>query len=135
MELTRIDFGYQKAIDRRQLWAQFVALYQAGESATLTPEENAMADAIRNENEIEDGYTGFIQKYYELDPTNTTWTTTTTDIVDQLTINGVTGANTTNIGLSLKKLGLERKRQRVNGIQETRWIGITRSSYGDKVRR
>jgi predicted P-loop ATPase len=135
VELTRIDFGYQQAIDRRQLWAQFVALYHAGESATLTPEETAMADAIRNENETEDTYTGFIQKYYEVDPENQTWTTTTTDIVDQLTINGVTGANISNIGMSLKRLGLERKRSRLNGLQETRWIGIIRNKFGDMVRR
>lgn len=136
VELTKIDKDYIKVIDPVQLWAQFVALYQAGESAKLTPEETMMANVIRCDNETEDAYSGFVLKYYDVDPTCDTSLETTTEIVDQLTINGVSGANTTNIGLALKRLGLERKRARNGrGNQETCWLGISRNNIGERVRR
>lgn len=134
VEIKKIDFAYIKAIDPKQLWAQFVALFNAGESAALTPEESKMADAIRNQHETEDAYTGFILKYYDIDHDQPRWVETTTDIVDQLAINGVSGVNVTNVGLSLKRLGLERYRE-TTGQKRTLWSGITRNSFGDKVRR
>jgi len=142
VELTRIEQGYVKTINPEQLWAQFVALYRAGESARLTPEETLMADAIREGQETEDAYAGFIAKFYDLDLAQTStakrmpgWNETTTDIVEQLTINGVAGVNVTNVGLSLKKLGLTSDRRQVKGIREIRWYGLCRNNMGDKVRR
>lgn len=141
VELTSIDFAYKHAIDPAQLWAQLVALYRAGESANLTPEEKVMANGIRTGHEIEDQYLGFIAKFYNVDlektipsTENMDWSTTTTDVVEQLTLNGVPGANTTNIGISLVRLGLVKVRQRVNGVQETRWYGLSRNNVGFKTR-
>lgn len=141
LEITKINFEYMAIIDPLQLWAQFVALHRAGETADLTPEELAMANAIRNSHETEDGFAGFVAKFYEIDLTraestegNQYWSTTTTDIVEQLAINAVVGVNTTNIGLSLRTLGLFRVRQRISGIQETRWYGLRRNSVGAKTR-
>lgn len=141
LEIAKIDFEYMIKIDPLQLWAQFVALHRKGESASLTPEETAMANAIRNSHELEDSYAGFVAKYYDIDlkyaapsDANQAWSVTTTEVVDQLDINGVRGCNTTNVGLSLKTLGLGRARKRVNGVQETRWYGLTRNAIGDRVR-
>lgn len=133
VELTRIDFAYLTKINCRQLWAQFVALYNAGESAALTREEKVMADAIRCDHETEDNYTGFILKYYHVAPEQSVWSEVTADIVEQLLLNGVPGANVTNIGLALKRLGLESRRAGKQKI--TTWSGIQRNDIGDKVRR
>lgn len=141
VEIEKIDFGYQSVIDVTQLWAQFVALYKSGESAALTPEEKEMANKIRNSHETEDNFTGFITKYYDIDlarakadPANQQWSATTTEIVEQLSINDVAHVNVTNIGLSLRGLGLARQRQRVNRVQETRWFGLYRNNTGHKVK-
>lgn len=133
VEITKIDHSYVSKIDNRQLWAQFVALYKAGESPRLTPEEQRIADAIRAQHEVEDGFAGFILKYYDVDSKESDWSETTTEIVSQLTLNSVQGANPTNIGLSLKRLGLE-KAERARGGQ-VRWKGIKRNGEGNKVRR
>lgn len=142
VEIKKIDFAYIKAIDPQQLWAQFVALYRAGESVQLTPEEKVMADQIRLGHEVEDNYAGFILKYYTIDRNhaepgdgNLDWSTTTTDVVEQLTLNGVRDANVSNIGAALKSLKMTRARQRVEGVQETRWYGLQRNNVGDKQRR
>lgn len=133
VEITKIDFDYLDKIDCHQLWAQFVVFYKCGMSAALTPEEKAMADAIRNDHETEDNYAGFILKYYDVDASQAGWLETTTEITDQLMINGVYGPNPTNIGLALKRLGLESKRVGKNKI--TTWIGVRRNNIGDMVRR
>lgn len=141
VEIESIDFRYAQAVDPLQLWAQFVALYRASESEKLTAEEKVVADTIRLGHEIEDQYAGFVTKFYniELDKAhasalNLSWSATTTDVVEQLAMNGVTGVNTTNIGMSLVKLGLIKARQRVNGVQETRWYGLSRNGVGFRVR-
>jgi hypothetical protein len=104
-----------------------VALYRAGEPAKLTPEEKAMAAGICNSHEVEDNYAGFIAKYYDIDlsrtepeSANRDWSATTADVVGQLIFYDIHGANATNVGLSLKTLGLTRVRQQVKGVQETR---------------
>lgn len=133
VELTKIDFGYLTKIDCHQLWAQFVALYSAGERASLTPEEKRMADDIRGVHEIEDPYAGFILKYYQVSPEQKDWKETTTDIVDQLLLNGAPGANVTNVGLALKGLGLGS--YRATRAKITTWVGIQRNNIGSLVRR
>lgn len=137
VEIASIDFDYKIKVDPLQLWAQFVHLYKSGELPKLTSEEKEMADSIRSGHEIEDQYAGFVTKYYTIDlgrtfasATNLEWSATTTDVVEQLAHNGVTGVNTTNVGLSLLRLGLIKARQRVNGIQETRWYGLKRNKIG-----
>ncbi|CAN5775689.1 hypothetical protein BH10CHL1_BH10CHL1_47770 [soil metagenome] len=132
VEITRIDFNYLTQIDCHQLWAQFVALYKAGESAALTPEEMSMADSIRSDQEMEDNYSGFILKFYDIGPSQSEMTETTTDIVEQLLINEVPNVNVTNIGLSLKRLGLDNKR--VGREKVTTWSGIQRNDMGLKKR-
>lgn len=141
VEIDTIDFAYKKAIDPVQLWAQFVALYRSGESASLSPEEKQMVDPIRAQHEAEDHFIGFIAELYTIDqskaivsPANIDWSSTTSRIVEQLAMNGVTGVNVTNVGLSLVRLGLIKKRQQVNGVQEVRWYGLQRNNIGFRTR-
>jgi predicted P-loop ATPase len=135
MDLDRIDFDYVNKIDFTQLWAQFVALYRAGEPASLTPEEKAMADAIRGKHEIEDPFAGFVLKYYDIDPDNKEWMEQTSEIVDQLLINGVHNANVSVIGAALTQLGLVKDRITIKGQKVTIYRGIRRNDAGDQVRR
>lgn len=141
VEIKSIKFDYLTEVDPVQLWAQFVALYRAGEPVNLTPEERAMADAIRTGHETEDNFAGFICKYYDIDLTkaeadivNRNWSATTADIVDQLDMNGVKGCNATNVGIALRGLGLVRAREKVNGVREVRWYGLYRNAIGRNVR-
>jgi predicted P-loop ATPase len=142
VELTSIDFKYMTEVDPVQLWAQFAALYKAGDPVILTTEERVTADAIRVGHETEDNFSGFITKYYDIDLgrakvniANQNWSATTADIVDQLDINGVKGANVTNVGLALRALGLGRGRQKIAGVREVRWYGLFRNNEGIRVRR
>ena len=135
VELTRIDFAYQDAIDTDQLWAQFMHLYRTGEPATLTPEEVEIANAIRGDHEIEDPFAGFVLKYYDVDPEQHEWKEQTAEIVEQLLINGVHTANVTNIGTTLKRLKLESSRPKIKGVKVTMYSGIKRNDVGDHVRR
>jgi predicted P-loop ATPase len=141
VEIKKIDFDYIHAIDPAQLWAQFVALYRAGEPVRLLPEEKRVADAIRAGHEIEDPYAGFVAKFYDIDLSkakvdgaNQNWSAPTTDIVEQLSINGVQNPNTTNVGIALARLGLAKGRGREGGILVTRWYGLSRNNTGYKVR-
>jgi len=134
VEITKINHDYIRKIDGEQLWAQFVALYRRGEPWRLLPEETAAADAIRLQHETEDGYAGFISKFYDIDPTQSDWVETTSDIVYQLSLNGVQGANVTNCGLALKRLGLTSSRE-TTGLKRTVWRGVSRNDYGDMNRR
>ena len=138
VEITSIDFAYKDNVDPVQMWAQFVAMYRAGVPAALSPEEKEVANSIRTGHEIEDQFVGFIAKYYHIDPEehgaqtedNFIWSATTSDVVAQLTANGVVGANTTNIGISLVKLGLARTRPMINKVREVRWYGLKRNGNG-----
>jgi predicted P-loop ATPase len=135
VDIDRIDFGYIEKINIGQLWAQFVALYHAGEPAGLSPEEKIVADAIRGDHEMEDMYSGFVMKYYDIDPAQVEWQEQTTEIVDQLQINGVHNANVTNIATALKRLGLTSKRPTIKGQKVTMYYGVRRNDVGDQVRR
>lgn len=135
VDIARIDFSYIDKINIPQLWAQLVHLYKSGEPAALSPEEKAVADNIRGDHEMEDPFLGFVLKYYTVDVNQTGWVESVTEIVDQLLINGVHHANVTNIGVSLKRLGLESKRATVNKAKQTVYFGLKRNDVGDLKRR
>ena len=103
--------------------------------ADLSPEELAMANSIRGDHEMEDPFLGFVLKYYDVDINQTGWTESITEVVDQLLINGVHHANVTNIGVSLKRLGLESKRVTINKAKQTVYFGLKRNDVGDLKRR
>lgn len=138
VEITSIDFAYKDNVDPVQLWAQFVTMYRAGEPAALSPEEKEVANTIRTGQEIEDQFVGYIAKYYHIDPENYgtpsddnfLWSASTADVAGQLTANGVVGANPTNVGISLVKLGLTRTRPMINKVREVRWYGLKRNGSG-----
>ena len=54
VNIAAIDHGYSTAMDASQVWAQAVALYRAGESWHLLPEERATQEAINTEHVAED---------------------------------------------------------------------------------
>lgn len=132
VDIVRIDFAYIEKINIPQLWAQLVHLYKSGEPAVLSPEEKIVADNIRGEHEMDDPYLGHVIKYYEIDRTRQDWAESATEISSQLVLNGVVHANVTNIGVSLKRLGLESKRPTIKGVKQTMYYGIRRNDFGDK---
>lgn len=122
VHVTSFDWMY-KVIDVRQLWAQAVALWRAGEPVLLLPEEAAMRDRINAEYQIEDPYEGWILKYYHVDANELLWKTKTQDIADLLQAKGVRGetkAIQMQIGKTLKAMGL---RQHSNDRPRV-WMGI-----------
>lgn len=105
VELTEIKHAYYGEVDPVQLWAQFAQLYRDGETWKLTPEEFVMAQTIRAGHEVEQPMAGFVLKYFDVEAGDSA-TMSTADIVEILRSKGATEANTTNVGLALRALGL-----------------------------
>ena len=130
--VTAIDWAYTK-IDVDQLWAQAVALYLAGESWHLTPEEKEIADGINEQYKVADVVEENIVKYFDVDINNRQWWTSTIDILE--TLKNPTQANlkigdvelARRIAGALVRLKLGKaERNRQSGIQLRGYYGIKR---------
>ncbi|MBI3960244.1 MAG: bifunctional DNA primase/polymerase [Chloroflexi bacterium] len=131
VKLTRLDWGYSRAVDVNQLWAQAFALYRGGEAWRLTPEERAAHAAIVETYEVEDVLAGYIQEYFQIEPDNGNLYTHTTAIIDTLrTFAGMKGNDKSlamQLSTSLTGLGLRKEKRRdVGGNLRWGYAGITR---------
>ncbi len=110
VELESIDHSYQQHINVDQLWAQVVSLYRSGESWRLADEEKVVQEAINAENMKDDPVADWIRRYYEIDPDNGTWLTTSQEITEYLQDKGLkehSRALQMMVSQSLKSLGLK----------------------------
>lgn len=122
VHLRSIDWGY-KAIDPNQIWAQAYHFWAHGESSALLPEEVNERNQINTQYQVEDPYESWILRYYEIDPANIGWLTTTQEITDLLQVKGIRGETRTiqmNISKTLKGLGLEQ----LTNSRPRMWKGI-----------
>lgn len=69
MPINRIDFAYT-SLDINQIWAQALALYQAGEPSQPTTEERAIQEAINDEYQTDDPVENAIFMHYVIDKEN-----------------------------------------------------------------
>jgi len=123
VKIDKINQDYKKNIDINQLWAQARELYRNNETWRLTPEETERQEEINAYYMKEEPYIGWILDSYDIDPNQSTWLTSTTDIARTLQNNGVKGETRAIqmwVGDALKRLGL---RQHTNARPRS-WIGI-----------
>ena len=126
VNLSSISWRYKDEVDINQIWAQAFARYKAGEPWTLTPEERKMHAALSGEYEREDPYEGWIMRLFEIDATKLDWFTPSTDIVERLQTEGVRGetrAIQTQLGITMRRLGLQSGREPRTGPRG--YYGIT----------
>ena len=128
VKLINLDWNYQN-IDINQLWAQAYALWNAGaESHRLTPEEILARDGVNSTYQIEDPYESWVLKYYDVDPDELKWKTTTQEIADLIQTKGVKGetrAVQMAVARTLKAMNLMRD----SNARPVEWKGIRLKSW------
>lgn len=123
VELESIDHSYQQDIDINQVWAQAMHLYRSGESWRLLDEERAVQEAINEANLKDDPVGDWIRKYYNIDPENKIWRTTSQEITEYLQDKGIkeqSRALQMMVAQSLKAMGLRRD----SNARPVEWIGV-----------
>jgi hypothetical protein len=132
--IESIDWrGYTANVDVKQVWAQAVALVEAGEDWNLNEEEAKEAAAINEQFEMEDSLEQYLYKYFIIDPEHPEYVMATSEIVDILRLQedfSVSDRSLQNrIAKILTKKGLKKDKftpvgfsGRVNG-----WFGIRRN--------
>jgi predicted P-loop ATPase len=128
VKLIDLDWNYQD-IDIHQLWAQAYALWNAGaESHRLLPEEILARDGVNSTYQVEDPYESWILKYYDVDPDESKWRTTTQEVTDLIQSKGVKGetrAVQMQLNRTLKTLGLTKDLY----VRPIAWKGIRLKSW------
>lgn len=122
MRVLSLDWAY-KTLDINQLWAQAYALWDAGESYNLLPEEAQKRAEINAQYQIEDPYEAWVLKYYDVDESMATWRTTTQEVADYLQAKGLRGETRgiqMHISKTLKAMGL----QQDSNARPRMWKGI-----------
>jgi predicted P-loop ATPase len=128
-ELTRVDWGYSTEIDPHQVWAQAVALVKAGETYHLDTQNEAKVRETNALYTVQDVLEEKIANYFEIDPDESEWLTTTGDIMSVLKNTEVIRDEADKrvemrISTVLTKMGIEKSRSRVDGRQVRVWVGV-----------
>lgn len=124
VELTSIDWSYKTDIKPSDVWAQAYALYKAGETNRLTPEEQTVQLRITDENTEPAVIEDYLRKLFILEPENKAFHRATTDIMQTLLENGYKSmsprALQMEIGTALTAMGFTKgKYGGLNG-----WYGV-----------
>jgi hypothetical protein len=116
IHVTGIDwqsYAFGK-IDVDQVWAQAYVLYLADEPWDLQPDEKKIADEINESYRVVDLVEEAIQRFFEIDLSQTTWKLATIDIMETLkdpfrgNMKPGTELDGRRLAAALTKLGLER---------------------------
>lgn len=130
--LTRMDWVYSKEVDINQLWAQAVVLFRNGEPWNLTKEEVKQSNEINQTYEVENPFTQYISKYFDIDLSRSDWTMQIAEIIDILKNENVGGMDLysmqRNVTSAMKYLGIKNVQRRTIGhLNPIRvWEGIKR---------
>ena len=90
-KLSSIDWNYSE-LNPAKLWAQAMHLYaNEHETNVLTRDECEMSTAINEEYEMENPVAGMLEKYFDIDPSECDWWTSSTDVLEELTEHGLVG--------------------------------------------
>ncbi len=120
--LTDIDWSYTK-LEADQIWAQAFDLYLAGEPWDLQPDERILADQINETYQMADVVEETIKRYYDIDPTQNGWWTSTLDIMELLkdpsygNLKAGAEIDTRRLAAALTRLGVGTPYQRRFGSQ------------------
>lgn len=129
IQLSKIERGYETAIDINQLWAELVAMYLSGESPELSEAEAVALIDVHKEHEIENPLQTYIQMYFRVDPGNTNFRCSTAEIISRLRQFGINLSNDPRasgrtINDTLVPMGLSRGTWRIDNILIRGWFGI-----------
>lgn len=117
VHLEDIDWRYETAVDRDQLWAQVYDEYRHGTPWELTSAEQEVQQEINRGHMISSPLEELLLEHYELDPSED-WYMTTMALLDQLEGLGLRGdqyRNKVELAVVLEKNGLKKIRRRVDG--------------------
>jgi len=137
MEVNKLDWAYSTDIDVNQLWAQAYHLYKNGEPWRLLPNEVAKRKEINQGHEIIDPLEDFFHTYYTINPAmadDSQWRLDPTHIMEHLRDRGFKDTDrqlATRMGITLKRLGIERQRVSVGGERVRTYVGIQRRPQND----
>lgn len=123
MELRKIDWDYQK-IPVNMVWAQAMAMYQAGYDWKLKVDEKEQQKVINKRYEISDPYVDLLETHFEINPNDDHWLSSIT-ILDTLRNSGLLGGGTLKaqaMELSKAASTLKLVKQRRGGVQG--YLGI-----------
>ena len=134
--IKKINWKYETEIDINQIWAQAVALYEAGERVTLTPEEEKRIQEVTARFEIDEPLYYDLVKSFHVDPTETAKFTATAEIIHALRKDGKLGSGSDQqhagkIANALVKLKCERGTRRVNKQLVRGWLGVWPVEIGE----
>ena len=125
LALTDLNWDYRSCVDIDQVWAQAVALYRAGETPYLTPEERDKQNAINETFAAVDPVEDVITSRFIIDPA-AAWVTPSADIlavIDQ-TLHGTSTAHARAIAACLKSRGLACDRHYIGGQRVRGYTGV-----------
>lgn len=132
INIRKINFAYRQEFDPANLWRQAVALYKAGESGQLTPEEKAKQKEINQAYEMESVLSSFFFDSYQIDRSSNKFTPVT-EILQTLELAGLRGsqdANAKELARLMKRLNLPPVRSST-GTRARGYRGIVK--YGDVI--
>ena len=126
LDVEDIDWRYEKAIDRDQLWAELYQAYCNGEAWELTRAEQEIQRELNDGHMVQSPLEEMLLHYYEIDPSQE-WRLSSMTIIDQLMTLGLRGEQyrlKTELATLLTKFGLRRERLRVGSVQVRGFTGI-----------
>lgn len=132
MEINKLDWSYSINIDINQVWAQAYHLFLSGEPWRLLPNEVAKRQEINQAHEIVDPMEDFFRTYYIINPAmanDNQWHIDPTLITEHLRERGFKDSDhrlATRMGITLKRLGVERVRVSKARERIRNYIGIRR---------
>ena len=126
LALTDLHWDYRKFVDIRQVWAEAVAAYRAGESSYLTPEERDKQAEINAGFTAVDPVEDLITTRFVIDPKRQDWITPSADILRMIdeTLRGTSTAHARSIAAYLKTRGIVSSRPYVGGHPVRGYRGI-----------
>jgi len=134
-KILSIDWAYSDCCDVNQIWAEAMAAYLAGESWQISSTERTRANEINIFYDVEDPVEDLIKKYFDIDPDNHAWWTSTTDIIYVLedpskgAVRSTTRLLTLSISSAATKMGLKKgKRRNRNNQLVWGYYGIQHSA-------
>lgn len=119
-DIDKIDFEYQKQIDRTQLWAQLYHLYKSGAHFNITAEEIIENEGVNAKHHVATMEEELIQKYFteaEKETAEAVFMTATDIVFHFVTIQGNAASRITPVGIgkALRFLDYTRKEEWMKG--------------------
>lgn len=134
--LESIDWRYVEQVDAKNLWAQAVGQYKAGEPWRLTPAEAKMQQEVNARYEMDSVLSLHFFDHYKIvdDPERFT---TAAAIIAELELQGLKGnqqANYNELARLMKRLGVESFRPVIKGSRPRAYRGVVSIKEGSDVK-